>query len=214
MMRLLLICAALVLLFQIRVRLTACYDRGDFWLRLRVGPVKILLYPRKKDPEKERKEQAKKAAKQRKKAPEGKPKRGVSLELIRVLLPALTQAAGQFRRKLHMDELTLEVTWGETDPADAAIHYGYAWAAVGTMLPPLENCFQIKKKKVDMQLDYRLERPEVFAKTILSLTLWQLLCIGATAGVKGFRAYRSVQKEKTTSPLERGREPNERKKAV
>ncbi len=53
-----------------------------------------------------------------------KPTLGGALDLALDLLPDVKEAAGRFRRRLRIDDLTLYLEWGEPDPADAAIHYG------------------------------------------------------------------------------------------
>ena len=53
------------------------------------------------------------------------------LELGRRLFPLLLEAAGQFRRKLQIDELRLRLVAGAPDPADAALRYGQANALLG-----------------------------------------------------------------------------------
>ena len=188
--------ALLVLLACVlRLGVLACYDEQGPWVKVRVGPKEIQVYPLAKDPAKEAKKQkkkeakaAKRAAKEAKKAqkpPKPKAKRPVGglLELVWDLLPVVQNAASRFRHKLRIDDLTLDVTWAEEDPADAAIHYGYGWAAAEAILSFLEANFVIKNRQVAVYVDFLSEKPRVYIRAGLSLTLAQLLGIGLRTGV-------------------------------
>lgn len=95
---------------------------------------------------------------------------GGALDLALELLPQVKAAAGKFRRALRVDELCLRLTWGEPDPADAAIHYGRAWGIVEALLAFLEANFVLKHREVSLHLDYQIERPRLFVRASLSLT--------------------------------------------
>lgn len=167
------IVALLVLLtYCLRVGVMAGCDGEKGWATAYVGPKKIALYPRpapKKQKAKKRKEGAKPA----------RPKPGPKelLALAKVLLPALREAAGKLRYALRVDELTLHLIWGEADPADAAIHYGWVWGTVEAGLAFLQANATIKRRQVRLDLDYQLERPRLTGGGKVSLTVAQLLAI-------------------------------------
>ena len=198
---LLLILVLLVLLaFVLRLGVLACYDQAGPWVKIRLGPKFLQVYPRKKDPDKEEKKKRKKQAKAEKKAAkkakkkEDKPEKppakrpvGGILDLVWDLLPVVQETVGRFRRKLQIDDLTLHVTWAEEDPADAAIHYGQGWAVVETLLAFLEANFTIKNRQVSLDLDYLTEQPRVYIRVGLSLTAAQLLGIGLWAAGKSLK---------------------------
>lgn len=167
------IVALLILLtYCLRVGVMAGYDGENGWATAYVGPKKIALYPRpapKKQKPKKRKEGAKPAR------PKPSPKE--LLALARVLLPALREAAGKLRHALRVDELTLHLIWGEPDPADAAIHYGWAWGTVEAALAFLNANVKLKRRQVRLDLDYQLERPRLTGGGKVSLTVAQLLAI-------------------------------------
>ena len=198
---LLLILVLLVLLaFVLRLGVLACYDAAGPWVKIRLGPKFLQVYPRKKDPDKEEKKKRKKQAKAEKRAakkakkatdkPEKPPAKrpvGGILDLVWDLLPVVREAAGRFRRKLQIDDLTLHVTWAEEDPADAAIHYGRGWAVIETLLAFLKANFTIKNRQVSLDLDYLTEQPRVYIRVGLSLTAAQLLGIGLGAADKSLK---------------------------
>ena len=132
---LLLVVLALVLLACVlRLGVAAGYEEGGGWVKVHLGPKWVSLYPvpqartarrRKKQRRKEAKAEATEDQKDREKF-----SLGGALDLALELLPQVKAAAGKFRRALRVDELCLRLTWGEPDPADAAIHYGRAWGIV------------------------------------------------------------------------------------
>ena len=185
----------ILLAFVLRLGVLACYEENGPWVKIRVGPKDIQVFPMVKDPTKEAKKQKKKEAKAAKKAekkakkaqkpPKPKVKRPVGglLELVWDLLPVVQNAVSRFRHKLRIDDLTLDVTWAEEDPADAAIHYGYGWAAAEAILSFLEANFVIKNRQVTVDIDFLADKPRVYIRAGLSLTLAQILGIGLRTGV-------------------------------
>ena len=167
------VAALLILLtYCLRVGVMAGYDGEHGWVTAYVGPKKIALYPRpaaRKQKPKKKKEGAKPAR------PKPSPKE--LLALARALLPALREAVGKLRRTLRVDELTLHLIWGEPDPADAAIHYGWAWGTAEALLAFLQANVTIKRRQVRLDLDYQLERPQLTGRGKVSLTAAQLLSI-------------------------------------
>ena len=189
---LLAVLALLILLaFVVRLGVLACYDQRGPWVKIRVGPKDIQVFPMKKDPNKEAKKKRKQEAKAAKKAakkgdkPSKEPvKRDIGgiLDMVWNLLPVVGEAVGRFRRKLRIDDLTIDVTWAEEDPADAGIHYGQGWAVIEALLAFLEANFIIKNRQVALYVDFLTEEPRVSIRAGLSLTLAQLLGIALSAG--------------------------------
>ena len=90
---------ALVLLSLIRVGVWVEYAQKTFTVRLLAGPVRVTLFPRKAKQPKPAKAKKAKASKQKKSKPPKKPKTaGEIFDLVKELLPVVTDAAGQLRR--------------------------------------------------------------------------------------------------------------------
>ena len=53
-----------------------------------------------------------------------------------------------FKGKLRVDILELDLVLAGGDPCDLGIKYGKAWAAVGNLLPQLERVFVIRKRNI------------------------------------------------------------------
>ena len=137
----------------LRLGAAAGYDETGGWVKVRVGPAWLTLYPLSE--EKKRKREAKAKQKAEKKAAKKKkrtagpqenkktPRRktlknafspGRALDLALDLLPELKEMAGDLRHAIRIDTLSLHLVWGEPDPADAAMHYGQAWGVLEALL--------------------------------------------------------------------------------
>ncbi len=215
---LLAVLALLILLsFVLRVGVLAGYSKEGAFVKIRVGPGYIKVYPLEKDPEKEQKKKEKKAEKKAKKAEKEakkppKPKKkidpGGALGMVRELLPVVDDAAKKFGKKLQIDELDVILTWAGKDPADAAIRYGQAWAVAENLMSFLENCFVIKERQVEITVDFYREKPLIYIQAGLSLTPAQLTYIGLPAAVKGLKIFLAHRKKlfKPTEPEKAGTE--------
>lgn len=193
----------IILSFVLRLGVLAGYGREGVFVKIRIGPGYLKVFPLKKEPEKtEKKKQKKERRKEKKqKKKEKKPQKpkkkvdpGGMLSMVWDMLPAVNEALSKFRRKLQIDKLDLHLTWAADDPADAAIRYGQAWAAVETLLAFLENGFSIKERQVTIDLDFYLEKPLLYLQAGFSLTLAQLTGIGVIAGVKCLKVFLAHRK--------------------
>ena len=194
-MTVLVILAVLVLIGCIPVGVDAAYGEGGMLLSAKIGFFRLQILPAKptkpKKPKKPKQQKpaaspapsaapdtpAAEAAPQKKLALPG----GLNgiLRLVNLALSTL----GDLRRKLRVEELTLHVTFAGDDPADAALHYGQAWAAVGALMPALDRLFVIKKRDICPILDYNREQMSVDAHLILTITIGRALPLGLKAGL-------------------------------
>ena len=219
---LILLLALILLSFVLRLGVLAGYERDGPFVRLRVGPGYVTLFPRSEDPEKKQKKKQKKEKKQQKKekAKVKKEKKKDSkkkkvkkkldpagvLGMVRDLMPAVSEAGNKFGKKLRIDKLDLDLTWAAEDPADAAIRYGRTWAAVESLLSVLENCFVIQERRVTVNLDFYREKPLFYLQMGFSLTLAQLTAIGVVFAAKGLRVFLAHRKTlfKKIAPADAG----------
>ena len=121
------------------------------------------------------------AAKHKKEHKESQP--GTLSRLIK-LLPVVGQACGSLKRKIRIDDLELELIWGGTDPAAAALSYGRANAALGMLWPILDNNFKVKRHSFKIGLDYGITEPMAEARAAVTLTVGQIVALGVHYGVK------------------------------
>lgn len=183
----------LLLLLRSRVWVLLEHEASGLHVWAGMGPFYLSVFPAKPK-SKERKEASTKKKKAKLKKDkllqEETKKSGVSLELFREVLDLGLKTARRFQRNIRIDMLQMSLTWGAEDPADAAISYGYAHAVVSGLLALLEVNFQVKEKLVRIQLDYTLDKPNIYVKTSCSLTMFQALSLGCYAGVRAFDIYR------------------------
>lgn len=160
---------------------------GDLTVFLTVLGIRIPLYPaREKDnaPKKE------KPAKEKKKF--SMPPRTALEEYLHLFLELL----GHLRRKILIRKLKLHAVFGGHDEADAALNYGKAWAAIGTVMPLLEACFRIKKRDVGAFLGKDEKAVRLYAEACATLTVGQILHLAICALVRFLKIYKTNKPKK------------------
>ena len=166
------------------------YNSGGAIVKIILGPIKLTVVPAKKKPPKEKKEKTKKEKKPIKQTekpkqvgadappPEPKPEKkeeGGSILDFLPLVKTLFDFLGDFRRKLRLDNLQLKLIMAGGDPYNLSINYGKAWAAVGNLLPKLEEWFVIRKRDIEVECDFVASKTTVIAHLDLTITLGRLL---------------------------------------
>lgn len=173
---------ALVLLSLVRVGARARYAAGRLEVWLLAGPVRLPLYPRKprSKPKKKRAGGAgKKRGGETPRPEEDKLTPDRLFALARELLPAAAEAAGRLRRKIRIDTLLLDVAVAGPDPAKTAVDFGRLNWAVSAVWPLIEQNFKLKDYRVRIRPDFLRQSPEVFLEAAATLTIGQLLALGA-----------------------------------
>ena len=180
----------LLLIGQVRVGGRAEFSGAGFFLWVRLGSVwlKILpMEPKEKKPHTTQRPKEKKDLKKPKKEKTPVPlpeKIGGALEYAQALLPVALEAAKGMFRGLRVDNLELELTAGAGDPADAAMLYGQATAALGALWVPLTKAFRVKDGSARVNLDFNAPRMTVYGKAALSIKIGTVVWIGLRAGWK------------------------------
>ena len=82
-----------------------------------------------------------------------------------------------FRRKLRIKHLELTLILGGGDPCDLAINYGRGWAALGNLVPLLDQAFVIKKRKLEVECDFLADTTKVIARMDISITIGRILAL-------------------------------------
>lgn len=196
-MRAVYILAAVVLVLfligQVRVGGRAAFNADGFFLWIRLGrfSIKILpMTPKAEKPPKPQKPKKPKKKREPRKPKKEKPpvplpeKLGGALEYAQALLPVALEAAKGMWRGLRVDKLELELTAGGGDPADAAMLYGQANAALGALWHPLTKAFHVKDGAARVKLDFDAPGTTVYGQASLSVKIGTVVWIGLRAGVK------------------------------
>ena len=184
----------LVLLAILPIGVSIIYNTYGPLGRLIAGPVKITVFPSKK--EKKKKEKPQKEAKQ--KAPsasaKSKEKKGGSFTEFLPLVDLALEFLGKFRRKLRVNRLELKLVMASDDPCDLAVNYGKAWVALGNLMPQLERLFVIKKRNLEVECDFTAEKTLIFARLDLTITIGRILSLGVVYGIRIIRQYLKIMK--------------------
>lgn len=180
----------LFLLSLVRLGGGVKYSQDGLYVRLRVGRLSFLVYPRRKKEKREPPKAPKeKPGEKPKQEPEKEREYGGPLELVKRYLPLVCEAAGELKRKIRVDTLWLELTMAGENAAAAAMAYGYANMALGMLWPLLEQNFEIRDPRVNTRVEFETSAPTVYINAALSLRLGQLVSFTLRFGWKFLRLY-------------------------
>lgn len=199
---------ALVLLSFVRLGALVEYGEHGLSVRVKTGPFKLTVYPRKPkknetDTSKPPKKKQSAAQQKRSSAPKGGP-----LAMVKKFLPLIAEAAGRFKRKIRIDVFHLDFTAAASDPAKAAMAFGGANAVIGMLWPLIEQNFQVKERRLRTAVDFNATAPSVSIFAQATLTLGQAITLGLRLTIrflKLFMEYRTQTKqtEKQTSSTQK-----------
>ena len=196
---LLCIAAVLFVLAQIPLGCSVEYSVQGPKVWVHMGVLKICVFPMKKKETKGKPQKAQKKKKPKKtvqKEPVStRQKLGGALAYAQQLLPIVLQALGQFKKKLKMEILRLELISGAIDPADAALRYGQASAVLGALWYPLTEALDVRDGYARVVPDFESNDMSVYAYGKLTIKLGQILWIGVYFGLRGLTAFLSVRKQ-------------------
>jgi len=179
------------LIGQLRVGCKVVYDQNGVQVFVRIAALHICVSPINKksgSPKTKKAKKAKKAKKDKKnkRQKEAVPlpeKIGGALGYAETLLPVLLKAVKFFFRKLQIDTLHLNLTSGSSNPADAAMLYATASAALGALWYPLVQAFDVKDGYAKVDLDFDSEEMKLNAIAALSIKLGQMLWLAIYFGI-------------------------------
>lgn len=181
------------------------YDGKGLQAQLLLGKIRVTLYPvpgwlrkKQKKPQKEAKRQRSKKeapAEKQQEAPKDPGDWKRFLPLARTGLEFL----GDLRRKLRVNDLTLHLILAGDDPADLAVNYGRAWAALGNLMPQLSRALVIKKRDIQVMCDFTEEKTKVVFGMDLTITLGRLLSLAVGYGIRIIRQFLSMKNKAVQS---------------
>lgn len=184
---------------------------GVLRVRLCVGPVRRTLYPKKKKkaeappqespPNEAATEAAPTAAKKHRRLP--KPTFPELRELLHTLLGVLGRTLRRTCKRTRIDPLELCVRFAGDDPADVAKTYGYACAALWSVMPKLEELFYIPKPSICLDMDFQAEKTTGEGTVGVSLRVCDLFAILFTLTpplLKWFLRYRKAHRNDPVKP--------------
>lgn len=203
---LLVILLVLFLLGRIRVGGDGEYSADGLFVRVRVGPISVRVFPLKKKREKKEK---KPAEKKKKSAPstqsgEGekaqepeKPQKGGTLDLVKAGLPLVGEAAGELKERIRIDLLRMDLLFGGTDAAQTAILFGMSNALIAPLLAVFQQNFEVKEHRVRTAVDFNEKTITLYLRVAFSARIGQLLSFALRFGWKFLMEYQAVKKHNT-----------------
>ncbi len=187
-------------LLPLGVRVRYDKDALSVFARLWFIPIQVL-------PAKAKKDKAKKKEKNPKKEPEEETppaKKGGKLDAVRAALPLVKPALQGVKKRLTIRALELFVTWAADDPADAAVGYGYAQAALGTLWAVVDQNFKVKKSRLGCSVDFDASAPTVYADATLTMRLGQIVTLVIPLVIRFLSNSARVKRARTEKTNERG----------
>ena len=185
----------LILLAILPVGVGFSYDTDGPVLRVLAGPLGFTVFPSKKPKEKIKKEKPSKKTKSTQPATKkALVKKGGNIQDFMPLVRTALDFLGDFRRKLRVRRLELNVILGGGDPCDLATNYGRAWTALGNLWPKLEQIFVIKKRDVEIQCDFEASETLVTACVEITITIGRLLALAVVYGIRAIKEFMKLQK--------------------
>jgi len=175
------------------------YNENGLIARVIAGPIRITIFPKRKkkastddshsDGKENKSVKTKKSVEQKpnkkntsKKKSESK-NGGSFLDFIPLVKLAL-RFLGDFRRKIRVDRLEMNLMMAGGDPCDLAVNYGRSWTALGNLVPLLERAFVIKKRDLNVSCDFLAEKTLIYARLDITITLGRLLSLAVNYGIR------------------------------
>lgn len=156
------------------------YDQDGFFAFAKVWFVRLQVYPAKP---KRKKDKPPKKPRERPPEAEEHPKGG-ALDLVRAALPLVKPALAGVKKRLTIQDLELHVAWAAANPADAAMGYGSANAALGMLWAVIDQNFKVKKSRLGCSVNFDAPSPTVYLNAALTMRLGQIVTLGVPLLVK------------------------------
>ena len=188
--------AVLILILLLPVGIRAVYNEYGAFAWLLIGPVRFLLHPGKPTKRSGKTETKRSTENFPSKADKTSANKGGKLTDFLPLAKIVLEALGELRRKLKIKRLEMKLILGGDDPCDLSIHYGRAWAALGNLMPLLEQVFVIKKRDMEVECDYTSDETVIYARLDMNISIGKLLYIAVCYGVRGLREYFKIQNKR------------------
>ena len=163
--------------------------------------VEVIEEPKSSKQPRKKKETEKPVRQIGKEQPESQPQpeeteKGGSLLDFLPLVKTVFSFLGDFRRKLRVDKLQLKLIMAGGDPYNLALNYGRAWAALGNLLPKLEQWFVIKDRDLEVECDFTASDTVVIARLDITITLGRLLAAVLRFAFRALAEFLKIMKKR------------------
>lgn len=187
---LLVILLVILLLLLMPVKLKASYNE-DFRCSLKIGFIKIQLYPQKPKKKKKKSEKTDKEQKSDEKKKESLIKeKGISwlFDLIKKISDLAVGALKDFFRHIIVKKLMLSISIAGDDAADTAVKYGYCCSAVYPAFGIIVGAVKCKSYGVDISPNFQEKaKSAVNMELEAKIKILWLLALVLKHGYKGLK---------------------------
>ena len=203
-LRILCVAAAILLIIGL-LRIQLRVDFGQqITAEARVGPFRVWRYPaakkKKNEPNEEKQSEPTEKKTGGKSRAIPKPGREDLKEAYQTLKPVLLRALGRTRRGIRIHPLEISVVFGGSeDPARAAESYGYAQAALWTVMPMLEQLLVIPDPAIHMEVDFDTDTTQIRGKAGLGIRIGTALVLVLGMAIPTLRWFMKYLKRKKTT---------------
>ena len=187
----------LTVLLLIPLGIDGGYNGEKLILGVRIGLLNIRIFPRAPR-HAEPKIQKKKVRKTRngtqlpEKPSEKKPQ---MMKEYMALAKIGLKTLGRLRRKLHVDFFRLHYTFATDDPFNTAVGYGMSSAALGAIMPLLDEAFDIDERDIGTSFDFLSDRPAFDCWMTLTIHVWEVFYIAIAFGIDYLKLKLQQKKE-------------------
>ena len=122
---------------------------------------------------------------------------------VRAYLPywqEILEMIGRVLTAPTINLLRLKAEAGGRDAEACAMAYGRMWAAVGVVLPVVENIFQVEKREISILCNYEKPSVEICAEVRLSLRVYEILALACVVLTFLLRLRREMNHEEKAVP--------------
>lgn len=185
------LCATVAILIFIPVGIRLRYGNEELKMWIAFGPVRLLVYPKRKTEPKEQKETKITVRTVFREPIRANRKYDSLLGDFLAELKTVLDLFWALRPKLRIKRLVLKLVLGGSDPCSLAMEYGGAWAAVGTLFPVLDGGFTVKKHDISIDCDF-----SEGSRTALDAELYITIGLGRLIGI----LFRYMMNRSNTNP--------------
>ena len=159
------------------------YKSERLILGIRVGFFNIRILPKKEKPDRPKIRRKVPKPKREKATGKGKSKKPLDKKELIGLIKAALRALGRLRRKLNVEYLRIRYTFASSDPFNSAIGFGVSSAAIYSVLPLIDNAFDIEKRDIGTSFDFLSDKPTFECWITMTIQVWEAFYVAIAFGI-------------------------------
>ena len=183
-----LVCLILLTAF-LSVTLRVSYYQKQAAVSLRIGPVKMILYPPAARP-KPAPTTAKRKPPTEKRVPPQRKKTPIS---VKAMLPTLGKMLVRLGQALKINRLAIRLRLTSDDAAQLAVRYGQIHTALGLLAPLLQKKLPANRGEVEIRPDFESHETSFDFALECSLRVRKILAIGMAFGMDVYKQRKGGQ---------------------